>query len=77
VRGFFPSSPPPPPPPPQCWYLNGAFSFFRRMSFHDKLLTVLMPAQYKLSENLRGCQLVFGDGIYFFFFFFVQLILLG
>ena len=59
----------------QCWYLNGAF-FFRPMSFHDKLLTILMPAQYELSESLKDCQLVCEDGICFLCLYCVQLILL-
>jgi len=47
------------------------------MSFHDKLLTILVPAQYELSDRLRGCQLVCEDGICFLCSYCVQLILLG
>jgi len=47
------------------------------MNFHDKLLTVLVPARYELSESLRGYQLVCEDGIYFLCSYCVQLILSG
>ena len=60
-----------------CCYLKGAFTFFRPVSFHDKLLTVLVPAQYELSESWRGCQLVCEDGINFLCSHCLHLILLG
>jgi hypothetical protein len=39
--------------------LNCDFLFIRLLRFDDRLLKVLMPAQYALFENMKGWQVVY------------------
>jgi hypothetical protein len=43
---------------PSMLIFKWSFFSFRPMIFHDKLLTVLEPAHYELSESLRDCRSV-------------------